>query len=296
MNQGSRRPSQLAVITGTTHGIGKVTSRELARAGRTVVMLCRDVNAASTVRDEILEQAPGASIHVVPCDLASLASVRNAAATVIREFGRIDLLVNNAGMTTTAHRMSADGFELTFATNHLGPFLLTSLLFERLSETARIVNVASRAHLRSRQLDLSAVTDRRARYSAIGAYAQSKLANIMFTFALARRLSGTRICVNCLHPGVVASNLLPWWLRLVKPLLSRVIFDVERGARTTLYLSLSDDVAGHSGRYYDENSVPVAASALANDVQLQESLWTHSSQWVAAAPGELQCHPTSVRK
>ena len=284
MNHDSRPPSQLAVITGTTHGIGKVTSRELARAGRTVVMLCRDVNAAGTVREEILEQVPGASVHVVPCDLASLVSVRNAAATVIRDFGRIDLLVNNAGMTTTTHRMSADGFELTFASNHLGPFLLTSLLLERLSDTARVVNVASRAHLRTRHLDLSAVTDRRARYSAIGAYAQSKLANIMFTFALARRLAGTRICVNCLHPGVVASNLLPWWLRLVKPLMSRVIFDVERGARTTLYLSLSDDVVGQTGRYYDENSVPAAASALAEDVQLQESLWTHSSQWVAAPP------------
>jgi retinol dehydrogenase-12 len=275
--------SEVAVITGTTHGIGQVTSRELARAGRTVVMLCRDVAAAAALRDEIGAHTPGAAIHVVHCDLASLGSVRESAAVVRREFRQIGLLVNNAGMVSTRHRMSADGFELTFASNHLGPFLLTALLSDRLSDNARVINVASRVHYRGR-IDLESISDPRARYNSMAAYAQSKLANVLHAFALARRYSGTRVCVNCLHPGVVSTNLLPAWLRVVKPLISRVIFDAERGARTSVYLALSDEVAGINGRYFDENQLPQPAATLANDLQLQESLWQTSARWVGVAP------------
>ena len=271
--------SILSVITGTTHGIGRVTSRELASAGHTVVMLCRNVPAAEAVRDEILAQSPQADVHVVPCDLASLASVRSGADTVSRRFGRIGLLINNAGMTSTRHRMSVDGFELTFATNYLGPFLLTGLLCARLDETARVVNVASRVHFKGR-IDLDRVRDPNARYSGLAAYAQSKLANVLHTFALARRLADTKIAVNCLHPGVVATNLLPRWLRIVKPIISPQIVDAERGARTTLRLALAAEVAGVSGQYYDENGVRQPAAPLANDVRLQELLWTTSARWV----------------
>jgi retinol dehydrogenase 12 len=270
--------SEVAVITGTTHGIGRVTSRELARAGWTVVMLCRDLAAGNAVRAEITGQVPGAAVHVVRCDLASLASVRACASAVLRDFGPIGLLINNAGMVSTRHRMSEDGYELTFASNHLGPFLLTALLLERLSASARIINVASRVHYRGR-LELDRIADRRARYSSVAAYAQSKLANVLHAFALARRYAGTRVCVNCLHPGVVATNLLPAWLRLLKPLISRVMFDSERGARTSLYLALSDAVAGVSGRYFDENQLPQVAAPLADDPQLQQSLWQASARW-----------------
>jgi NAD(P)-dependent dehydrogenase (short-subunit alcohol dehydrogenase family) len=270
--------SELAVITGTTHGIGRVTSRELARAGKTVVMLCRDVTAASAVRAEIVRHAPRARVEVVRCDLASLASVREAAAAVRRDYPPLGLLINNAGMVSTRHRTSVDGFELTFATNHLGPFLLTTLLADHLDEAARIVTVASRIHYRGR-LDLAAVTNAHARYGATAAYAQSKLANVMHTFALARRMAGTGISVNCLHPGVVATNLLPRWLRVVKPLFTRVVFDAERGARTAVYLALDRSVAGITGRYFDEYQLPRAASPLANDIEVQESLWNMSAAW-----------------
>jgi retinol dehydrogenase 12 len=273
--------SELAVITGTTHGIGRVTSRELARAGKTVVMLCRDVTAADAVRAEIGRHAPHARVEVVRCDLASLASVREAAAAVRRDYPPLGLLVNNAGMVSTRRRTSVDGFELTFATNHLGPFLLTALLSDHMATGARIVMVASRIHYRGR-LDLAAVTNPRAHYGATAAYAQSKLANVMHTFALARRLAGTGISVNCLHPGVVATNLLPRWLRVIKPLITRVMFDAERGARTSIHLALDESVAGVSGRYFDECQVPRAASALANDVALQESLWSKSAAWTGA--------------
>jgi NAD(P)-dependent dehydrogenase (short-subunit alcohol dehydrogenase family) len=273
--------SELAVITGTTHGIGRVTSRELARAGKTVVMLCRDVTAAGAVRDEIRRHAPRATVEVVRCDLASLASVRQAATAVRRDYPPIGLLVNNAGMVSTCRRTSAEGFELTFATNHLGPFLLTTLLSDHLEKAARIVMVASRIHYRGR-LDLAAVTNARVRYGATAAYAQSKLANVMHTFALARRMAGTDITVNCLHPGVVATNLLPRWLRVIKPLVTRVMFDAERGARTSICLALDPSVAGISGRYFDEYQLPRDAAPLANDIELQESLWNMSAKWTEA--------------
>ena len=273
--------SEVAVITGTTHGIGRVTSRELARAGKTVVMLSRDVTAASAVRDEIVRHAPRARVEVIRCDLASLASVREAAAAIRRDYPPLGLLVNNAGMVSTRHRISVDGFELTFATNHLGPFLLTALLSDHLEKTARIVMVASRIHYRGR-LDLATVTNTHLRYGATAAYAQSKLANVMHTFALARRMAGTGISVNCLHPGVVATNLLPRWLRVIKPLITRVVFDAERGARTTVYLALDQSIAGITGRYFDEYQLPRAASPLANDVELQESLWNMSTVWTGA--------------
>lgn len=273
--------SELAVITGTTHGIGRVTSRELARAGKTVVMLCRDVTAANAVRDEIRSHSPRGTVEVVHCDLASLASVREAAATVRRDYPRLGLLLNNAGLVSTRRRTSVDGFELTFATNHLGPFLLTALLSDHLDKAARIVMVASRIHYKGR-LDLDAVTNARARYGATAAYAQSKLANVMHTFALARRMAGTDISVNCLHPGVVATNLLPQWLRLIKPLITKVMFDAERGARTSIHLALDPSVAGMTGRYFDEYQVPRAAATLANDIELQESLWKMSAEWTGA--------------
>jgi len=207
--------------------------------------------------------------------------VRAAAAAVRRDYPPLGLLVNNAGMVSTRHRTSVDGFELTFATNHLGPFLLTALLSDHLHKTARIVMVASRIHYRG-HLHLDAVTNARARYTATTAYAQSKLANVMHTFALARRMAGTGISVNCLHPGVVGTNLLPRWLRIVKPLISRSMFDAERGARTSIYLALDPSVAGITGRYFDEYQFPRDASPLANDVELQESLWKVSAQWTGA--------------
>ena len=274
--------SGVAVITGTTHGIGRVTSRELAKAGYTVVMLCRDHDAALRERRAILGELPRANVYAVRCDLSSLASVRESAEEVRRQFDRIALLINNAGMVSTRHRMSAEGFELTFATNHLGPFLLTQLLLERLADNARIVTVSSRVHYQGK-LNLARITDPKARYHARAAYAQSKLANVLHTFALARRLATTGITANCLHPGVVATNLLPRWLQIIKPLISRPIFDAERGARTTLYLALSNDVAGVSGRYFDENQAVKRAADAAGDVTLQEELWQASERWVASA-------------
>jgi len=266
---------RVAVITGTTHGIGQVTALELARAGCTVVMLCRNVDAARSFGATLSAQTRSPTPDVIACDLASLASVRAAAEAVRRRYAVLSLLVNNAGMVTTRHRLSPDGLELTFATNHLGPFLLTELLRDRLAPQGRIVTVASRIHYRG-ALHLEAIRDPRARFNARAAYAQSKLANVMHTFALARRLEGTSVTVNCLHPGVVATNLLPRWLRLIKPLITPVMLDAVRGAQTTLHLALSPAVAGISGCYFDEHQQVQLASAEARDIALQEALWEYS--------------------
>jgi len=270
--------SRIAVITGTTHGIGRVTARELAAAGYTVVMLCRDIEAAGVVRDEIQGAAPSAAVHALHCDLASLASVRACAAQLRRNFASIALLINNAGMVSTRHRMSEDGHELTFASNHLGPFLLTGLILDRMDAGGRIINVASQAHYRG-VMDLEHIDDPQAPYDARGAYARSKLANVMHAFALARRLAASDITANCLHPGIVATNLLPRWLRVVQRLIRRQNFDAVRGARSTLYLALSNQASGINGCYFDEHQRIRKASASANDPGMQELLWTASMRW-----------------
>ena len=273
--------SKLALITGTTHGIGLVTSRELAKNGFNVLMLCRNVAAAQAVRDDIVAATPDAQIHVVHCNLASFSSVRDAAGSVRRNFGKLDLLINNAGIAPSRHQVSQDGFELCFATNHLGPFLLTRLLLDCMAPAGRIINVASRVHYRA-TLDLNRVANSTARFSPMAAYAQSKLANVMHAFALARRLEGTTLTVNCLHPGVVSTNLLPRWVRWIKPLLSPNMFNQERGAKTTLYLATSGEVVNVSGKYFDEYQTIQSASNAANNVQLQEALWAISERWTGS--------------
>ena len=268
----------IAVITGTTHGIGKVTAQALAQAGYTVVMLCRNVAAATLLARQLGQRVPGSLAEVVHCDLADLSSVRAAAQAVLTRYPRVDRLINNAGMVSTRRRFSVDGHELTFATNHLGPFLLTRRLLPALGPGARIINVASKVHYRGR-LDLDSVDDRQARYRAIAAYSRSKLANVMDTFALARQLAGSGISVNCLHPGIVHTNLLPGWLNLLRPLFRRFILTAEQGARTTLYLALDARAGTLHGQYLDEHQQVQPAAAAARDLALQEQLLARSARW-----------------
>jgi NAD(P)-dependent dehydrogenase (short-subunit alcohol dehydrogenase family) len=269
---------RIAVITGTTHGIGTVTSHDLARAGYTVVMLCRNVAAANALAQRIMQGTAGSHVEVVHCDLADLSSVRAAAREILSRFPRIDRLINNAGIVSTRRRFSVDGHELTFATNHLGPFLLTRLLLPALAPTARIIYVASKVHYKGR-MDLDSIDNPKARYSAIAAYSRSKLANVMDTFVLARQLDGRGISVNCLHPGLVATHLLPGWLNLLRPLFRRYILNAEQGAQTTRYLALADEAAKLNGEYLDEHQQVQPAAAAAHDRFMQEQLLARSARW-----------------
>ena len=272
--------SLTTVITGTTHGIGRVTASELGRAGHRLVMLCRDTSLARRVAQEIRTKTTDAAVDVVRCDLADLASVRAAASEVRDLHHGIDRLVLNAGMAATSRQRAAGGMDMNFAVNHLGHFLLCELLRDRMTKGGRIITVASRAHFRG-ALDLDAVADPRERIAAMASYARSKLANVLHTFALARRLAGSGVTANCLHPGVIASNLLPRWVQFFQRYLRGQMFDEVRGAQTTLHLALAPDLHGANGLYFDENASPQTASELARDAALQEALWQRSLQWTS---------------
>jgi NAD(P)-dependent dehydrogenase (short-subunit alcohol dehydrogenase family) len=268
----------LAVITGTTHGIGRVTAVELARAQYRVVMLCRNAPLARELTDEIRSAVTGARVDALSCDLAELSSVRRAAVAIHERLGPIDRLILNAGIATMSNERTAAGVDLNFAVNHLGHFLLVELLREQMAAGGRIITVGSRAHFRGR-LDLDAVANPGERIRATASYARSKLANTLHCLALARQLEGSGVTANCLHPGVVATHLLPRWVQRIQRLIRGQMFDEQRGARTTLHLALSTDVAACSGLYFDENARPVAASRLARDHVLQDELWRRSREW-----------------
>jgi NAD(P)-dependent dehydrogenase (short-subunit alcohol dehydrogenase family) len=207
--------------------------------------------------------------------------VRRAAASVSGRFGPIDRLILNAGMAARTRRRTPTGIDMNFAVNHLGHFLLTELLRGRMAQDGRIITVASLAHYRAR-LDLQGVADERERISLLASYARSKLANVMHSFALARQLEGSGTSANCLHPGIIASNLLPRWMLRVLGLVRGQLFDPARGARTTLHLALSAGLNGANGLYFDEHAQPRQASALARDVAQQDELWRRSVEWTLA--------------
>ncbi len=269
--------------TGTTSGIGRVTARRLAENGFEVVMACRHLPRAEALRDALIEETRNAKIHVVPCDLASLESVRECAINFKHNHPRLDLLVNNAGMLPGRPRLSDDGFELTLATNYLGPYLLTRLLLDSLvaSQPARIVNVASNTHTLGK-LDLDR-PQRSGIFSGMRVYAQAKLAVVMATISLAERLASTTVTANCLHPGVVATNIIPDSRSLLKAaakLVSRLMLDAERGAKTTLHVALAAELANVSGKYFNQHQRIIEPAALAGDRALREHLWSVSERMV----------------
>src|SRR5271165_2909732 len=221
-SEGSQR---LAVVTGANSGIGLYTALGLARAGMSVIMTGRSRERLEAARDFVTARVNGARIETELADFASLAEVRGLADEILARHDRLDLLINNAGLLSPNYRLSQDGYEMTFAVNHLAPFLLTNLLLDRLkaSAPARIINVASRAH-RGQRIDLAAITGSRD-WSMRNAYGRSKLCNILFTRELARRLDRTGVVATCLHPGVVATGFgqrgglveLGW--RVIRPFL-----------------------------------------------------------------------------
>ncbi|MEQ8857148.1 MAG: SDR family oxidoreductase [Pseudomonadales bacterium] len=264
-----------AFVSGTTQGIGLSTARELAEAGFRVLMGCRSTRRGELVREHLIGSTGNERIEVVPLDLGSNDSVRQCAAEVRRRTDRLDVLVNNAGMMASTRELSADGVELSFAVNHLGPFLLTELLLEalRASAPARIVNVASRVHLRGR-LDLDRPLSE-GRYRPMAAYARSKLANVVYTLELAERLRGSGVTVNCLHPGVVATNIFPSASRpmaLATGFAKRFMMSPEEGAATTIYLATSPEVEGISGAYFDQHRRRDEPAPAARDPALQKRL------------------------
>jgi len=270
------------VITGTTNGIGLVTARELARNQHRLLLLCRNLKAAETVASDIKKETANSSIIPILCDLSSLESVHNAVAKIKQEVDQIDILINNAGIISPEKEFSADGFELTIAVNHLGPFLLTRSL-ESLLVGGQVINLASKAHLFCKASELFAEQDFLSpkRYGAFKTYARSKLTNILFSFYYAKQHT-TKIASHCLHPGSIGTNIIPThnlFSRGINKIWKAIGPSPIRGAKTTLHLALSPRGSLESGLYW-ENAKPTDASSDANDQTLQKICWDHSNRLV----------------
>ncbi|MGA8893152.1 MAG: SDR family oxidoreductase [Anaeromyxobacteraceae bacterium] len=269
------------VVTGANTGIGRVASEVLARRGGHVFLAGRSEERTAPVVEAIRRETPGARVDFLSIDLADLESVRAAARTFLASGLPLHGLVNNAGLAGV-RGVSREGLELTFATNHLGPFLFTQLLLDRLKESApaRIVNVSSRAHYRARAIDWDALRRPARSTAGLDEYSVSKLANVLFTKSLARRLEGTGVTTYALHPGVVATDIwreLPWGLR---HLAKAFMISPEKGAQTTIHCVASAAVAGETGLYYDACK-PRRPSRAADDVALAEELWRRSEEFTA---------------
>lgn len=274
--------TKVAIVTGASVGIGLHTALGLARAGMRVVMVGRDPERTEAARRLVAERAPGAEPETALADFSSLDEVRALAAHILARHERIDVLVNNAGMIASRPGFSAEGYEITIAVNHLAPFLLTHLLLDRLKQSApaRIITVASQAH-RGTRLDPAMLTWP-AVWSPLSAYGRSKLANILFTRLLARRLDPAIVTAACLHPGVIATQIgnnagivagIGW--RIARMFLP----GPDKGAETSIFLATVADPTPFHGAYVIHKRI-AEPDATARDDGLAEALWRESAQLV----------------
>ncbi|MSP14708.1 MAG: SDR family oxidoreductase [Chloroflexi bacterium] len=273
---------KICIITGATSRIGRETARGLAKLGATVVVIGRNQPKSVATVEAIRQETGNPSIEYLLADLSVQGQIRALADDIIKRYPRIDVLVNNAGGTFLQRQLTSDGIEMTFALNHLAPFLLTHLLLDTLkvSTPSRIVNVSSGSHKQAKMNfdDLQGTQH----YAGFQAYGQSKLANLLFTYELAHRLEGTRVTVNALHPGLVATNVAGangplvrfiWWL------ITRFGISAAEGARTPIYLSSAAEVAGVTGRYFYKERA-ISSSPASNDATAAARLWQMSAQLV----------------
>jgi len=271
---------RVVLVTGASSGIGRVTARELAKQGARVFAACRSAERAQAVLDDIRAAPDGGAVEFLPLDLGDFDSIRQCAKTFLASGLPLHVLINNAGLAG-ARGLTKEGFELAFGVNHLGHFLLTQLLIDRIkaSAPARIVTVASKAHYRAPGIDWQAVREPTRTATGLKEYGISKLANVLFSAELGRRMNGSGITSYSLHPGVVASDVwrsVPWPLR---SLLKLAMISTERGALTTLHCATSPSAGTETGLYYDECR-PKFPSKVAQDTNLATELWERSEDWL----------------
>ena len=265
------------LITGGNSGIGLVAATELARQGATVVLACRASEKTEAALTQINTVAGTPAVNL-PVDLANLGQVKELAANYCNRYTQLDVLINNAGIFPAKQRLTDDGFEMQIGVNHLAHFLLTHELLDLLKQSApaRVINVSSKLHTKG-AIDFDSFKGFE-KYSPQVAYNQSKLANLLFSVELAKRLAGTGVTSNCLHPGAVATDVvreMPW---LIRKLLGLMFIAPETGAQTTIMLATHPDLAETTGKYYDQCEL-TSYSELGNDTTLRERLW----QWSAKA-------------
>jgi retinol dehydrogenase-12 len=269
------------LVTGGNTGIGLATAMELARRGGRVYLACRSESKGSHAVASIVAATGNADVMFLPLDLADLGSVRACADGFLATGQPLHVLINNAGVAGR-RGLTSDGFELAFGVNHLGHFALTMALLDRLtaSAPARVVTVSSDSHYQARGIDFTALRRRTTGLTGMGAYAVSKLCNVLFAQELARRLGDSGVTTYALHPGVVASDIWRRVPRPVRPLLTARMLTTEQGAATSLHCATSADLAAHSGRFYDDCRER-APSKVATP-ELGKILWDRSEAWTGA--------------
>jgi NAD(P)-dependent dehydrogenase (short-subunit alcohol dehydrogenase family) len=272
------------VATGATSGIGEVAVLALAELGARIVFIARDQARAQATMRKLEAKAPGLGHRMHLADLSSMAETRKVGAVVAESEPRIDVLINNAGALFSSRRVTPEGLELTFALNHMAYFVLTEALQERLiaSAPARIISTSSSAH-QGASLDFSDLQSAKG-YSGFKVYGRSKLANILFTRELARRLAGTGVTANCLHPGAVATRFgesSGGWVGGLLPVLKLFFISPEKGADTIVYLASSPEVANTTGAYFVKRKITGPSQAAQDDAAAQ-TLWEASEALASA--------------
>jgi NAD(P)-dependent dehydrogenase (short-subunit alcohol dehydrogenase family) len=277
------------LVTGANSGIGKETALGLARMGARVVLVCRNQQKGESALADIQRQTGSSHLDLLIADMSSFGSVRGLAERVQQLYPQLDVLINNAGAAVRRRTLSADGIEMTVAGNYLGAALLTFLLLDLLKSSApsRIVNVSSEAQRNSR-LDLNDLQFEKRKYNPLAAYGQSKLLMNAFTFELARRLQGTGVTANCLHPGVVATNIwpadAPWFVKLLVGVMKPFMLNSKQGAKVSLYLATSPDVANVSGQYFVK-SRPANSNPLSRDPKVMPAIWQWTKKMIGVDLG-----------
>lgn len=273
------------IITGGNAGIGLATSIALAKKGAEIVITSRSEDKAKSAVEEIKSTSGNEKVSYVLVDLSSLKSVREAAEKLKAKCPKIDVLINNAGCFVSDMQLSEDGYEMQFATNHLGHFLLTNLLMKNIkaADKARIVNLSSVAHKYTRELDLEDINFEKAGYGSWKSYSRSKFCNILFTKELAQRLDGTGITVNAVHLGGVSTTIAEkstnWFTKLGWIIMKPFMITVEKGAATSIHLASSPKVEGITGHYWSR-SKQVWSNRQSQEPELAKALWKKSEELV----------------
>jgi retinol dehydrogenase 14 len=277
---------KVCMVTGASSGIGKATALGLAKLGATVVMICRDSGRGQAALEEIKAESGNASVELMLADLASQSAIRQLAADYERTHNTLHVLVNNAGIITPQRTLTVDGIEQNFAVNHLAYFMLTLLLLNMLkASTAESFGKINFADLMAEQ-----------KFNAMVVYAQSKLANVLFTYELARQLAGKGVTVNCLSPGAVQTNIfndLGGFFGLMTRLTRPFASTPEQGAQPSLYLATSGEVEGFSGKYFDKQK-PKQSSKASYDTTLAQRLWQVSAELTGLESAEPVSEPMPI--
>lgn len=269
------------IITGANSGIGKAMAIALAGMGAHIIMVCRNEEKAYDAMQDIIQVSGNSNINVVLCDFSEQRQIHRASEDIHILLEHADVLINNAGLFMSKRQLTIDGFEMTFAVNHLGYFLFTHLMLDLLKAApeARIVNVSSAAHRWVNQFDWNNLQAEK-RFSKMQAYAISKLCNILFTYELARKLKGSHITANCLHPGAVSTNIgnsSGWFFSRIFKLGRSFLLTPEQGAATSIYLASSPKVKGVSGKYFSNKRIQ-ASSPISRSKDIAKRLWEMSKE------------------